>query len=428
MKDLKKANVLVGILLGIIMIFILFILGYFYWQANEKVQGKQTKISGRVVSVSVGQEATSKMRNQLSMGIQEVKSLLHIGNKLFVINQEELQGLDDILGDRLLIFHDEFDGDTLNPEYWNIDKDFNRNHELHIYCKDDVTVADGVAKIVARRNSTYNPDYQWTAGEFSTQGKLAFQNCRMEARIRMDNETGVCPAFWTLGETISGWNWPKCGEIDIFEVPHINTINCNMHFANVSNEHASWGTVQKEEIDVSEWHIYAMEVNNGIITIYLDGEQIDWFDTNQMEYYDGVNPFTKAVYPIFNIAVGGTASEGEPADDIDQVSMEIDWFRVYANEGATEDDVIPQSFEMKYLGMDNQFSDGKIKVGDSVQLFPVYTPQSSIQSGIVFCEVEDDSICTCSSGYITALKAGTTTITVIDSYGLQDTFTIEVIE
>lgn len=428
MKNSKSINVLAGIMLGIIGIAILFILGYYYCQMNDKLNEKQADISGRMVSVSVEQELTLKIKEQLSKVMQEVNSSLHIGSKLSVVNQEELQGLDDILEDRLLIFHDEFDGDTLNPEYWSIDKDFNRNGEIHVYCEDDITVADGVAKIVARRNSTYNPDYQWTAGEFSTQGKLAFQNCRMEARIRMDNKTGFCPAFWALGDTISGWNWPRCGEIDIFETPHLNTINCNNHFANKENEHKTWGTSQKENVDITDWHIYAMEVNNGIITIYFDGEQIDWFDTNQMEYYDGVNPFMQAMYPIFNIAVGGTASEGEPAADIDQVSMEIDWFRVYANEGATEDDVIPQSFEMKYLGIDNQFSDGKIKVGESVQLFPIYTPQSSIQSGIVFCEVEDDSICTCSSGYITALKAGTTDITVIDSYGLQDTFTIEVIE
>lgn len=428
MRNLKRTNAIIGILLGVIALFILFILGYYYWQMNDKLNGKQTDIGGRMVSVSAEQRMTLIMKDQLFKGIQEVNSSLHIGNKLSVVNQEELHGLDDILEDRLLIFHDEFDGDTLNPDYWTIAKGYIRNNEKQTYCESAIKLENGIAKITAKRDSSVDPNYEWVSGEFETRGKLAFQNCRMEARIRMDNELGFCPAFWTLGDSYNGWGWPRCGEIDIFETPNLNMVNCNTHFADKNNERKMWGTSCKENVDLTNWHIYAMEIIDGIITIYFDGEQIDWFDTNQFEYYDGVNPFTKAMFPIFNIAVGGNPSKGEPSANVDEVTMEIDWFRVYAKKEVTKEDVIPKSYTMQYLGNGKHFVDGKIKVGETVQLFPVYVPKNTVQSGIISCEVEDESICSCNAGYITALVKGNTTITVTDSYGLKDTIQIEVTE
>ena len=39
----------------------------------------------------------------------------------------------------------------------------------------------------------------------------------MEARIKVPEGAGLWPAFWMLGNTFNGRNWPAAGEIDIME-------------------------------------------------------------------------------------------------------------------------------------------------------------------------------------------------------------------
>lgn len=69
----------------------------------------------------------------------------------------------------------------------------------------------------------------WHSGRL--EGKKAFgcpdgKSMIMEASLKagntgFDNQAGVWPAFWALGETFrQGTNWPSCGEWDIFETAH----------------------------------------------------------------------------------------------------------------------------------------------------------------------------------------------------------------
>lgn len=334
---------------------------------------------------------------------------------------------DDLSNDRILIWHDEFDGTELNPEYWTIADGWNRNNELHIYSPDCVKVSNGIAKITAKRLKKANNNYEWVSGEFEAINKVAFQNFRMEAKIRMNTSKGFCPAFWTLGETISGWNWPMCGEIDIFEIPYEGTVSTSTHASDAMKQHFAFGGNAKAGYNFNKWHVYALELKDGIYTISVDNEVISVVDTNANQYYDGVNPFLQPQYPIFNIAVGGIASAGKPEDGVNSATMEIDWVRVYATENKVEN-IVPTKFEMKYLGNQGRFVNGCMKVGDTAQLFPVYSPDGAVKRGIVSCVVADENICKCSAGYIEALSAGTTTITFSDSNGLTDTIAVKVVE
>lgn len=344
-----------------------------------------------------------------------------------VANVQASETIDDFRNDRILIWHDEFDGTELNPEYWTIADGWNRNNELHVYDPGCVKVSNGIAKITAKRVKKAKNNYEWVSGEFEAINKVAFQNFRMEAKIRMNTSKGFCPAFWTLGETISGWNWPMCGEIDIFELPYEGTVSTNTHASNAMKQHVAFGGNGKGGYNFNTWHVYALELKDGIYTISVDNEVISVVDTNANQYYDGVNPFLQPQYPIFNIAVGGTASAGKPADGVNSATMEIDWVRVYAAENKVEN-IVPTKFEMKYLGTQGRFVNGCMKVGDTAQLFPVYFPSGTVKRGIVSCVVADENICKCSAGYISALSAGTTSIAFLDSNGLTDTITVKVVE
>lgn len=327
---------------------------------------------------------------------------------------------------RYLIWTDEFEEDSINSDVWTMPSGYLRNGELQYYTKDAISIQDGIATIQATRDDSYE-GFSWISGEMELLGRQAFQNCYMEARIKMDTDKGFCPAFWTMGDTIQGWNWPKCGEVDIFEIPG-TSIDSNTHSASSNDTHLVFGGKQVTNIDYENWHTYGMEMNDGMITLFLDGEEINVIDTSQYEFYDGVNPFKLCQYPILNIAVGGMASYGEPDPSIDEASMDIDYVKVYTLKDVTLPEVVPTGFHMEYIGKGDRFKDCQIVVGDKVQLFPIYEPQTSVGGAIVSSIVENEEICTCKCGYITALSPGETKIVFTDSNGLVSEMNVSVLE
>ncbi len=327
---------------------------------------------------------------------------------------------------RYLIWSDEFEADSLNLDVWSTPTGYLRNRELQYYTKEAISVHDGIATIQATRDDSYE-GYSWISGEMELLGKKAFQNCYMEAKIRMSTAKGFCPAFWTMGDTIQGWNWPKCGEIDIFEVPG-STINTNFHAASLDDTHKAFGGNQFSNIDYENWHVYGMEMKDGIVRLFLDGEEISVVDSSNYEFYEDVNPFQLCQYPILNIAVGGMASNGEPDPDVNETSMDIDYVRVYSLENADLSEIIPTNFQMEYLGNGNRFSNFQVVVGDTVQLFPVYEPATCVGGAIISSVVDNEEVCTCECGYIKALAPGETKISFVDSNGIKNEIHVIVVE
>ena len=115
---------------------------------------------------------------------------------------------------------DEFDG-PLNappdPARWTYDSGAGGwgNQELQTYTSLAQNAhLDGQGHLVVHVESTSSG---FTSARLKTKGLFAARFGSMEARIKLPFGQGIWPAFWMLGDSFNGGNWPQCGEIDIME-------------------------------------------------------------------------------------------------------------------------------------------------------------------------------------------------------------------
>jgi len=227
-----------------------------------------------------------------------------------------------------LLWSDEFEGTSLNLDYWNYELGNGcpnlcgwGNNEPQIYTKTNHEVSNGTLKIQARfKDSTY------TSTRITTATKFEFQYGRIESRIKLPSGKGLWPAFWMLGSDIKTNTWPACGEIDIMEWVgrDADSLFTSLHTP------ASFGnTINTKKTFLennTEWHIYACDWNEDRIIFYRDDVEVYRFDPKKKN--DEVYPFQKPFYIILNMAVGGNFG-GTIDDTIFPQTFEIDYVRVY---------------------------------------------------------------------------------------------------
>jgi beta-glucanase (GH16 family) len=115
---------------------------------------------------------------------------------------------------------DEFDGPlnaTPDSARWTYDIGAGGwgNQELQTYTSAAQNAhLDGQGHLVVHVESTPSG---FTSARLKTKGLFAAQFGSMEARIKLPFGQGIWPAFWMLGDSFNGANWPQCGEIDIME-------------------------------------------------------------------------------------------------------------------------------------------------------------------------------------------------------------------
>jgi beta-glucanase (GH16 family) len=204
------------------------------------------------------------------------------------------------------------------------------NNELQYYRRENATIENGELVITAKRESISS--FNYTSARMKTQGKKSWKYGKFEARIKMPAFSGIWPAFWMLGNTISDptVGWPACGEIDIME--HVNAENRTYgtpHWRDHNNNYASFGG--NTFCTVTDYHIYSVEWDANYIRWFLDGNKFH-------EMYiggaiNGTNEFHANHFLLLNMAVGGNW----PGFNIDlngfPAKMYIDYVRVYQDGG-----------------------------------------------------------------------------------------------
>lgn len=124
-----------------------------------------------------------------------------------------------------LRWSDEFNGTALNEKIWSVEVNGNGggNQELQYYRRENVSVAEGNLVLTARRENYQGKSF--TSGRVTTQNKAAFKHGILQARIKFpDTKDGLWPAYWMMGNDMSRYGWPRCGEMDIAELGPANGI------------------------------------------------------------------------------------------------------------------------------------------------------------------------------------------------------------
>jgi beta-glucanase (GH16 family) len=239
-----------------------------------------------------------------------------------------------------LIWHDEFDGTSLDASKWQYDTSRNKegwfNGERQYYSAgQNVRVANGLLTIEARREKLDRarfPDWggqEYTSARIYSKG-LGWTYGFYEVRAKLPCARGTWPAIWMLPVNMA--KWPDDGEIDIMEQvgAEPNLIYSTLHTKLFNHVLKTQRSAQKLlPTSCSEFHVYQLDWRPNSITIGVDGEGILRVANDQ--------PGGKAAWPFFtpfklilNLAIGGAWAAAKGIDDAALPQrMDIDYVRVW---------------------------------------------------------------------------------------------------
>lgn len=267
-----------------------------------------------------------------------------------------------------LRWSDEFDGNSLNKDLWNIEENGNGggNQELQYYRKENVAVQDGNLVLTARRENYSNKAF--TSGRVNSRDKAYFKHGIIQARIKFPKTAnGVWPAYWMMGNDYGKVGWPKCGELDILETGNAEGIQNGTqtrHFGGTLHWGTNSGSGHKQysqgflapednPLQNDDYHIITIEWDNDFVQAYYDLADFSIRSKSKARYFSAtIRPsdnaadvghyFQKPFFFIFNVAVGGNYTGIYNANGItalpnagDEAKMFVDWVRVYQSDTDT---------------------------------------------------------------------------------------------
>jgi beta-glucanase (GH16 family) len=241
-----------------------------------------------------------------------------------------------------LVWQDEFNGTSVDSTKWVAETGNGSNGwgngEAEYYTGNaanlGITAESGnsVLCITAKADTSYS-GFSYTSARIKTQGKFSFQYGKVEARIKLPKGTGMWPAFWLLGDSISSISWPKCGEIDVLEMKggiSDNTIGSTLHWADSGGNH-QYSTPANYTLSsgvfADDYHVFGMVWDASTISFQLDGYT---YCTQSTTASDMAAAFANGkFFIILNLAVGGNYVGTTPPSSFVSQSMYVDWVRVY---------------------------------------------------------------------------------------------------
>lgn len=263
-----------------------------------------------------------------------------------------------------VVWHDEFEGKSLDQEKWSYQTGTGSeyglndwgNNELQYYREENVSVSDGMLHITAKRESYNGKSY--TSGRIRTIDKGDWTYCRIEFRAKMPLGKGLWAAVWMLPTDNAYGGWAASGELDIMEYlgHETNTVHGTLHYGNTwpNNQHKGTSFTLSDGDFSSEFHDFALEWVEGEMKWFVDGELYQrlrkgaWWSTGG----PFPAPFDKDFHLLVNLAVGGNWP-GNPVGTTFPQELVLDYIRVFQNLpiGIEED----QSKQQMDLGLHQNF-------------------------------------------------------------------------
>ncbi len=217
-------------------------------------------------------------------------------------------------GDWTLTFQDEFDGENIDLNRWNIYTENYWDKRSH-FTKDNVILGDGMVRLLMEKKTGYendNPQRKMTdyaVGFLDTYGKWVQRYGYFEARMKLATAPGLWPAFWMMpdrGEEV-GPQWVRADtgkggmEFDIME--HLTRwgpyrYNVAMHWDGYGKRHKSTGST----------NIYIQHDEDGFITaglLWTPGSLIYYCNGKEVARWENDRVSHVEAYPIFYLMTGG---------------------------------------------------------------------------------------------------------------------------
>lgn len=224
-----------------------------------------------------------------------------------------------------------------NLNQWNVWTGGAFNNELQHYQGSNLSLANGVLSIQAKRENVTGSTTPWdptqksfafTSGRIECKTNVSASNAnpkiRMSARIKWPNSYGLWPAFWSYGDP-----WPTQGEIDILEARGQEPFKYQTNYfygrqANRNLVRNAEGFITSDVNLTTCWHVYEVIWSKTSLEFYLDGVLVK---TNTGGYVS--NLFGKTERITLNLAVGGNFFSNLIPANIQNGTMEVDWIKVY---------------------------------------------------------------------------------------------------
>jgi len=234
-------------------------------------------------------------------------------------------------------FNDDFDGSAgsaPDPTKWMYELGGGGHaiNDLQTYTNSRAnSYIDGNSNLVIAATNT-GGSYQ--SAQLRTQGLFSQLGGHFEARIQLNVQLGLWPAFWLMGEDLGTVNWPLCGEIDILEnFGYTNNVASTVHVP-VAQSGQSLQQVCTVAND-GAWHVWRMDVEQEGITFFRDGYEYGHVPASFCPPADWVfgpgEPNNGGMFFLLNIAVGGNMAQSPPPASTNfPATMLVDYVRAWA--------------------------------------------------------------------------------------------------
>jgi beta-glucanase (GH16 family) len=226
-----------------------------------------------------------------------------------------------------LLWHDEFDVDTIDPHVWWPQTTETPNTLTYFTPRpENVNIKNGCLHIVNQKENYKG--YPFTGGNVYSARKIEI-NSRVEASMKIPKGKSLWPCFWLLG---NGGVDSVYQEVDIaeFRCSKPNEVDISNHFGNpkykVGTEWRRISTkkrrinIGKKKLDLSEdFHLYAVEWTTESLRFFIDNLEV-------YELRQNIPRFP--MHLILSMGVGGADGNPEkqttfPAD------FTFDYVRIY---------------------------------------------------------------------------------------------------
>lgn len=271
-----------------------------------------------------------------------------------------------------LVWSDEFDGTTIDPEKWSHQVDCwgggNEERQCYVDWPENSSVDGGCLTVTARLDPTSGPawpehlrgkegfdasetkDQLFTSARLHTKHKAEWTYGRIEVRARLPEGQGLWPAIWMLPTDETYGPWALSGEIDIVEAVNLGTpcetcpggtedrIHGTIHYGGefpennyIGNEAHLSGLAEGGQ----DFHVFAVEWTEGRIDWFLDGKPYGHVTRRRWGSLLGNRnaPFDQDFHLLINLAVGGHWPESVNTGGVEfsafPAELEVDWVRVY---------------------------------------------------------------------------------------------------